>query len=167
MKYYPEGISRKTQITWIAALFLLFIIFCVHTSNQETEKSDEEKKFLIDQNLILSGVVKKTMPRKDEDKGRLVIYLQNFKSNKGDEYECIYKGRYLYCKISGGEAIIIGDNEMEPNDSVVFNTAKLTYQIYRNGKLDIENGTAVYDDDWFYEHLDLKGYLTFDYYHDK
>lgn len=57
--------------------------------------------------------------------------------------------------------------EINPNDSVVFKSAELSYKVYKNGKLDIENGIAINQSDSFYEKLDMNGYLDFDYYRNK
>ena len=77
--------------------------------------------------------------------------------------------KYLFCKISKKQAIIVtpGVTEIQVNDSVTYDTSTLKYKVYKRGKIYVENGIAIDDSDSFYDALKINGYLDFSYYEKK
>lgn len=152
----------------IILLFAALIIAVIWLLSPDKEAEDEIK-YLHSLNLKITGIVKQVMPLRDEDHGYGVIYLKNFISNKRNEYQATYKDRYLFCKISNNEAIIISPliTEINPGDSVIFNTNTLICQVYEKGKLIAETGIAINTSDSFYNVLNINGYLDFSYYNKK
>lgn len=155
--------NLKTKLILFLGLLIVAIIWLLSPDRD----AENKKIFIRSLNFRISGIVKQVMPLRDEDHGYGVIYLQNFTSNKGEKYECAFKNTYLFCRTNTNEAIIVtpGVTEINPNDSVSYNTKILTYKVFRNGKLIVQNGIALNDDDSFYNVLSRNGYLDFSYFH--
>ncbi|HZY36519.1 MAG TPA: hypothetical protein VFE53_07720 [Mucilaginibacter sp.] len=150
-------------------IFLVAITVAIIWLLSPDKDLESKIKYIRSLNLKITGIVKQVMPLQNEDHGYGVIYFEHFTSNKGNEYECAYKDRYLFCRINENDAIIVtpGITVINPNDSVSYNTNVLSFKVYRKGKLIMENGIALNDEDSFYNVLNINGYLDFSYFHRK
>jgi hypothetical protein len=130
------------------------------------KEAEARMKYLHSLNFKITGIVEEVMPLRDQDHGYGAIYLQSFISNKGNEYECSYKNRCLFCKIRTIKLLCNAlISQINPGDSVAFNTNTLMCQVYEKGKLIAETGIAINKNDSFYNVLNINGYLDFSYYH--
>jgi hypothetical protein len=150
----------KTKII----LFFIALIIAIIWFIRPDKETEDEKIYFLKLNLCITGVVKQLISTNEHDHG--VIYLEKIKSNRGNDYEALYKAKYLFCKIKNDEAIIVtpGIHEIQPDDSISINTNKKEYLIYRKGIKVQELNPWLNPEDDFYDSMNIKGYLDFSYF---
>jgi hypothetical protein len=155
--------DSKIKIILFSVAIIVAIIWLL-----SPDKDFEDKKvFFSKLNLNLTGIVTKVIPTKEHDYG--VIFLKNIKTNKGDGYIAEFKEKYLFCKTSNGESIIVTSliSEIAAGDSIVINTNHSKYLAYKRSGEIAQINLSLNDEDFFYTSLNIRGYFDFNYYHNK
>jgi hypothetical protein len=144
-------------------LLILFIVSVIYTNAYLNKAGKDENNFLKKLNLNLSLKVLDIKPTNNHGYG--VMYGEVVSKNVPDNYTAIYKNKYTFCKIKGTKVLFISDYYvMNKNDSIVINTDKAKYRVYRNGKLDSENNLTITTDFMLYWDIEKDSLLNFNTY---
>ena len=155
-----------SEVKKVLVLLLFILIIAIIGFFNLNKEDDEERKYFSNLNFTFTGLVKKVEITNEHDYG--VIYVSVIQNNKGSNYEALFKGKYLFCKIRDSEALIVSPeiDEIQPGDTIVINTNQLKkYSVYRKGKLVDNINPWINSEDYFYDYLQRKDYLNFG--HDK
>jgi len=160
---YLNNIPGRYVTIYRICLLILFILAVIFINAYLSKTSEDENNFLKSLNLNLSLKVIDIKPTNNHGYG--VIYGEVVSKNVPDNYTAVYKNKYAFCKIQGTKALFISDYfTMNKKDSVVINTSKAKYQVYRNGKLDSENNLTFTTDFMLYWDIEKDRLLDFNTY---
>jgi len=140
----------KTKWWWVAIiLFLIFIIY------DQIRISNYNKKYLINLNLVLTGIVE-SVDLSYIPNGFGVVKVNVIKSNI-NYYDPRNDHKYYYCLIKNSQAEFYQHAlyECEIGDTIEVNTRERIFIIRNDGKR-IQEEIILYDNDKFYDYVRQK-----------